>query len=487
LVRHNGACISHYWANWDLCNMNSMLAIGVLADDRAIYNEAVDYFKNGGGTGSIGQVVVVLHPGNLGQWQESGRDQEHAQLGIGELGVVCQVAWNQGLDLFGYSSSRLLAGAEYVSKTNLSEPMPYTMFSECTNVNQYYISKNSSGRLDDRPVWELVYNHYAVLQGLSAPNTKKMAALIRPEHGSTDHFGYGTLTFTLNSADSPYPASPVAPAPTGVTTESGVGRITVKWAPSAGDTANGYNVKRATTSGGPYTSLSSWTANTYPAYTDTTVVNGTTYYYVVAANNPAGSSGDSAQVSGKAVAAGALPSGWASQDIGSVGTAGSASYANVTNGTFIVAGAGTTIDGAADSFNFTSQTVTGDATITARVYGMSGTLLKTGVMIRESLATNASTLIMKVGDVGWRVAEFGTRASTNGTMTWAGGNQYSFAPVWFRLQRSGNTFTGSQSDDGVTWFTVGTSTVTMAVIVPSPAPGPARSKRRGSSVNTVGV
>ena len=35
LVRHNGACISHYWANWDLCNMDSMLAIGVLTDDRA--------------------------------------------------------------------------------------------------------------------------------------------------------------------------------------------------------------------------------------------------------------------------------------------------------------------------------------------------------------------------------------------------------------------------------------------------------------------
>ena len=35
LAGHNGACISHYWANWDLVNMASMLAIGILADERA--------------------------------------------------------------------------------------------------------------------------------------------------------------------------------------------------------------------------------------------------------------------------------------------------------------------------------------------------------------------------------------------------------------------------------------------------------------------
>ena len=35
-------------------------------------------------------------------------------------------------------------------------------------------------------------------------------------------------------------------------------------------------------------------------------------------------------------------------------------------------------------------------------------------------------------------------------------------PVWLRLQRAGNTFTASQSSDGTTWFTVGTSTIPMA-------------------------
>lgn len=83
-------------------------------------------------------------------------------------------------------------------------------------------------------------------------------------------------------------------------------------------------------------------------------------------------------------------------------------------------------------------------------------------MIRESLAVDAKTLVMKLGDAGWREAGFGTRSTTGGSMTYVGGNDYTWLPAWFRLQRSGSTFTAFESSDGVTWFTVGTSTVTMA-------------------------
>jgi len=62
----------------------------------------------------IMNAVVDLYTPTLGQWQESGRDQEHTQLGVGQMAMACQVAWNQGVDLFGYSSNRLLAGAEGV-------------------------------------------------------------------------------------------------------------------------------------------------------------------------------------------------------------------------------------------------------------------------------------------------------------------------------------------------------------------------------------
>ena len=465
LVNHNGTCISSYWANWDACNIGAILTIGVLCDDTAKFNQAVNYFKSGAGNGSIMNAVYYVHPGNLGQWQESGRDQEHAQLGIGLLGSACQVAWNQGLDLFGYSNNRLLAGAEYVAQTNLSLPVPYQSYNNCAYANQYYLSTNGIGRIDDRPVYELLYNHYVVLQGLSAPNTQKMAQLQRPEHGSADHFGYGTLTFTLNSAASPYPASPIAPAPTGLVATAGVSQVTLNWTTPPGASTQGYNILRSTTSGGPYTSIASWTANTYPQYTDNTVTNGTTYYYVIQANNQSGTSGNSAQVSATPiVGSSTLPTGWSRADIGTVATAGTATYASVGTNTFTVSGSGTDVGGTADSHSFAYTSVTGDFTITARLANViwASTGYKVGLVMRESLNANSIRLSIHLGETGDRLARFGTRSSTGGNTTWQNGNQYTWVPVWFRLQRAGNVFTASQSPDGVTWFTIGTSTVSMA-------------------------
>lgn len=60
--------------------------------------------------------------------------------------------------------------------------------------------------------------------------------------------------------------------------------VTLSWPISYG--ANGYNVKRATTSVGPYTTIGSTTSAL--SYTDTTAVAGSTYYYVVTALNPSG-------------------------------------------------------------------------------------------------------------------------------------------------------------------------------------------------------
>src|SRR5258708_1685098 len=222
LTNHNGTCISSYWANWDAANLGALMAMGVLCDNTAWFNQGVAYFQSGAGNGAIGNAVYYLHSPTLGQWQESGRDQEHAQLGIGLLGAACEIAWNQGVDLFSYDNNRLLAGAEYVARTNLSEPVPYVSYTNCENANQFYLSINGLGRLNDRPVWELIYNHYVVQMGLSAPNVKAIAQLMRPEHGSIDHFGYGSLTFTLNAASSLYPPSPTPPAVTGPSATRGV-------------------------------------------------------------------------------------------------------------------------------------------------------------------------------------------------------------------------------------------------------------------------
>ena len=246
LTNHRGTCISHYWANWDICNMTAILGIGVVCDDTAKFNQAITYFKSGAGNGSLAKAVPFLHSGGLGQWQESGRDQEHALLGVGMLATFCQIAWNQGQDMYGYDNNRLLAGAEYTAKYNLWKDVPYTTYNNCDNVNNFWASEQNTGgrgRLQ-RPIWEMIYNHYVVRKGLSAPNIKAMAEVNRPEGiVHDDNLGFGTLCYTLNASASPYPASTAPSAPTGLKATASVGRVWLRWAPVT--TATGYNVLRA--------------------------------------------------------------------------------------------------------------------------------------------------------------------------------------------------------------------------------------------------
>jgi fibronectin type 3 domain-containing protein len=105
---------------------------------------------------------------------------------------------------------------------------------------------------------------------------------------------------SANSAQtSATPVAPAAPpaAPTGLHATAGNAQVSLTWTASTGATS--YHVKRATTSGGPYTQVSTPTA---ASFTDTGLTNGSTYYYVVSALNAAGESANSSQASATPVA-----------------------------------------------------------------------------------------------------------------------------------------------------------------------------------------
>ena len=87
-----------------------------------------------------------------------------------------------------------------------------------------------------------------------------------------------------------------------LTATGGNQQVSLAWTASTGATS--YNVKRATTNGGPYTTVAS-PAGT--SYTDTNVTNGTAYYYVVTAVNATGQSGNSNQATATPAAAPTAP------------------------------------------------------------------------------------------------------------------------------------------------------------------------------------
>jgi Pel9A-like, right handed beta helix region/Fibronectin type III domain len=81
--------------------------------------------------------------------------------------------------------------------------------------------------------------------------------------------------------------------PTGLAATPGNAQVTLSWNASTG--AASYNVKRSTTSGGPFSTIA--TGVTTTSFTNTNLINGTTYHFVVSAVNSAGESGNSNQAS----------------------------------------------------------------------------------------------------------------------------------------------------------------------------------------------
>ena len=195
LENHNGAAISNYWANWDLCNIASMMAIGIFCDREDIYHEALSYYKNGEGMGSVFNTMPYVYATGdygeeLAQWQESGRDQGHATLGIGLCGAINEMAWSQGDDLYGMSDNRFLKAAEYVARynniadTENCDNLPFSSYTRKNSANGHYETGtgiSGAGRPSGRPIYTAIYNHYVNRMGLEAPALKK---ILYPEDGS---------------------------------------------------------------------------------------------------------------------------------------------------------------------------------------------------------------------------------------------------------------------------------------------------------------
>jgi hypothetical protein len=135
LVNHNGTCDSRYWCNWDACNAASLMACAVFCDDTNMFNRAVTYVKQGKGNGNMTGAAWFIHTNGLAQWQESGRDQAHTMDGVAWMGVACQVAWNQGVDLYGFDNNLFLRGIEYACKHSLWQDVPYQTFLVCEGGN----------------------------------------------------------------------------------------------------------------------------------------------------------------------------------------------------------------------------------------------------------------------------------------------------------------------------------------------------------------
>ncbi len=121
-----------------------------------------------------------------------------------------------------------------------------------------------------------------------------------PQASATANRVYAQTSANLASAFLQIVPGAVPPAPTNLGATPGNAQVSLGWTAASG--ATGYNVKRSTTNGGPYTNVATNVSGT--SFVNTGLTNGTTYYYVVTAVNASGESGVSTQVSATPSASG---------------------------------------------------------------------------------------------------------------------------------------------------------------------------------------
>jgi hypothetical protein len=177
--------------NWGPVVTKTCMAAGIYFNDREMYDFAKNFYLNGHDNGTIANYI----DGETGQSQEAGRDQGHPQLALGAMAMICELAWQQGDDLYSALDRRLLKGYEYLAKYNLGYDVPFRRWTDITGkyCDWTTISEKSRGRF--KPIYEIAYNHYSRRKGFPMPYTLEALKKIRPESYDRDECSFGSLLF----------------------------------------------------------------------------------------------------------------------------------------------------------------------------------------------------------------------------------------------------------------------------------------------------
>jgi regulation of enolase protein 1 (concanavalin A-like superfamily) len=127
-------------------------------------------------------------------------------------------------------------------------------------------------------------------------------------------------------------------------------------------------------------------------------------------------------------------------------------FAETGPGSVTMSGGGTDIWDMSDEFRFAYMRLNGDGVITAQVLRVDDTdaWAKAGVMIRESLdadSKHAMVVATPSSGVSFQSRSFTANASQSATVA-----DVAAPMAWVRITRTGDTFTGQYSQDGVTWL-----------------------------------
>lgn len=438
--------------NWETAAIKALLGAAVFLDESELFERTIRYCIAGMGNGRLENYIV----NSVGQCQESGRDQAHTQLGLGNLAEACEVAWNQGVDLYGQLDNRLLAGFEYTAKYNLGDDVPYS--ARLDRSGKYgrggsvvrYTRISSSGRGAFRPIYEMVWNHFVARRMLDAPNLSKVVTGTRPETEApnADHPGFGTFLFSdgLAKVTSPLFSGPI------LSVSSCSTGIRLEWTAVRG--AEYYSVHRWDTSSAKCVQP----VHTSTVYLDQGVSPGLEYTYVVQAH-----AGVARTSSTQASCYFGLPSSWTKRQIGLHSRDEKHATITYRGEAFEISALGLSINKADMGYLFVYTTQSGDFSFTARAFIETNSVkAQVGIVLRESLAPDSLQLsLVTTSSAPTQHFQFSSTLSC-GKMISLGyvpmyipDRDYRRTTCWFRIRRKRGLVCGEISIDGTAFVPVG--------------------------------
>jgi hypothetical protein len=205
---------AHTEGNVGLCVTGAYMGLSIYLNDRAMYQKALHQYLEGADDGSLRYYLDPIS----GQTLESDRDQPHAMLGFMLTGYIAETAWKQGDDVYSAYDNVLFKATEFITRYNsgdnnivygypikfASDNPQYWFNPEGVDVASLYPGNpyvgnpekgfwgshshglSTSGRGDNRPTWEFIYNHYANRKGMYMPWTESYLYLDGETAHSTD-------------------------------------------------------------------------------------------------------------------------------------------------------------------------------------------------------------------------------------------------------------------------------------------------------------
>ena len=424
--------------NWDTAALKMMIASAIYLEDHALFDRALVYYRFGCGDGRISHYIYAN-----GQCQESGRDQQHTQLGLAHMGDCCEMAWHQGLDLYSTLDNRLLLGFEYTARYELGEDVPFMPDLDKTGKYRHTVI---SPRSPLRPVFEQIYNHYVRRRGLAAPWTQRAAEKLRPEGAAfgADHTGFGTLLYSrATGADKTQVAAGAVPSGLHAgSTDAGIVLSVVPLASGAAAT-----ILRSQEGDSTVTVIARDAESTH---IDRSAKPGMLYTYRVGSSLPA------TQRMG-------LPEFWQRHDPAHLGPANPASFDGAA---YHLQAAGTTtpIDHGGACLML-HRAMTAGSTFTARLVPLiASQVVELGLGVLDSSAASLqlallvspraqserptwSATVLQAQPNAAPMKVVNTQALAAPVVTWG----RIVAPLWLRLSHTASTIHASLSNDGATW------------------------------------